>query len=153
MMQQLAWYDDDSIDEERAIEKFFHVILEKCLQVAITIETLMEYEELTIEDVVGRLKVIDLRAPQSRPPLVACFSSPRSSGSPASESGRRGRLLQVRRAALASADRARRTRLPRGMVLLLAALVAVPTASTRPLTMTLATTVGGPAIGSRTARR
>lgn len=63
MMQQLARYGDDSIDEERAIEKFLRVVPEKYLQVAITIETLMEYEELTIEDMTGRLKAIDLHAP------------------------------------------------------------------------------------------
>jgi hypothetical protein len=81
--------------------------------------------------------------------LVASFSSPRSSGSPASESGRRGRpralWLWVHRA-VASVGRASGTR---RVVVLLAA----PTASARLPVMTPAITTGGPTTGPRTVGR
>lgn len=65
MKQQLAQYGDHSVDEEGAIEKFLRVIPEKYLLIAITIETLMEFEELTIEDVTGHRKSIDHRTPSA----------------------------------------------------------------------------------------
>ena len=60
-MQQLARYGDDDIDEERAIEKFLRVIPKKFSQVKIMIEMLLDFSELSIEEVMGRLKVVDNR--------------------------------------------------------------------------------------------
>jgi hypothetical protein len=48
LMQQLARYGDDNIDEERAVEKFLRVI-----------EMLLDFSELSIEEVTGRLKAVD----------------------------------------------------------------------------------------------
>jgi hypothetical protein len=58
-MKQLAQYTDDDIDEEKAIEKYLCVVPKKYSQVAIAIETLLDFFELMIEDVTGRLKSID----------------------------------------------------------------------------------------------
>jgi len=61
LMQQLARYGDNDIDEERAVEKFLRVVPKKYSQVAIAIEMLLDFSELSIEEVMGRLKAIDNR--------------------------------------------------------------------------------------------
>jgi hypothetical protein len=55
----MAWYGDDDIDEEKAIEKFVHAVLKKYTQVALAMETLLDLSELMIVDVTGRLKAVD----------------------------------------------------------------------------------------------
>jgi hypothetical protein len=60
LMQQLARYGDNDINEERAVEKFLHVV-PKYSQVAIAIEMLLDFSELMIEEVTGRLKAVDNR--------------------------------------------------------------------------------------------
>jgi hypothetical protein len=59
LRQQLAWYGDNDIDEERAVEKFLCVVPKKYSQVAIAIEMLLDFSELSIEEVMGCLKAID----------------------------------------------------------------------------------------------
>jgi hypothetical protein len=59
LMQQLTRYGDDDIDEERVVEKFLRVIPKKYSQVAIAIETLLDFSELSIEEVTGHLKAVD----------------------------------------------------------------------------------------------
>jgi hypothetical protein len=61
LMQQLTRYGDDDIDEERAVEKLLRVIPKKYLQVAIAIEMLLDFSELSIEEVMGHLKAADNR--------------------------------------------------------------------------------------------
>jgi len=46
LMQQLARYGDNDIDEERAVEKFLRVVPKKYSQVAIAIEMLLDFSEL-----------------------------------------------------------------------------------------------------------
>ncbi|CAD6339401.1 unnamed protein product [Miscanthus lutarioriparius] len=60
LMQQLARYGDDDIDE-RAVEKLLHVVPKKYSQVAIAIEMLLDFFELSIKEVTGRLKAVDNR--------------------------------------------------------------------------------------------
>jgi hypothetical protein len=67
LMQQLARYGDNDIDEERAIEKFLRVVPKKYSQVTIAIEMLLDFSELSIEEVTGCLKAIDNR--KQLPPL------------------------------------------------------------------------------------
>ena len=61
VMQLLAWYSDNDIDEERAVEKFLRVVPKKYSQVAIAIEMLLDFSELKIEEVTGCLKAVDNR--------------------------------------------------------------------------------------------
>jgi hypothetical protein len=72
LMQQLARYSDDDIDEERAVEKFLRVVPKKYSQVAIAIEMLLDFSELSIEEVTGRLKAVDNREqlPPSEPVTI-----------------------------------------------------------------------------------
>ena len=69
LMQQLARYGDNDIDEERAIEKFLRVVPKKYSQVAIAIEMLLDFSDLSIEEVTGRLKAVNNREqlPPSKP--------------------------------------------------------------------------------------
>ena len=62
----MARYGDNDIDEERAVEKFLRVVPKKYSQVAIAIEMLLDFSELSIEEVTGRLKAVDNRE-QLRP--------------------------------------------------------------------------------------
>jgi hypothetical protein len=58
-----VWYGDNNIDEEKAIEKFLCVVPKKYTQLALSIETLLDFSEQTIEEVMGRLRVIDNNKP------------------------------------------------------------------------------------------
>jgi hypothetical protein len=60
-MMQLG---DDTYGEERAIEKLFRCIPEKYKQVAHSIESLLDLFTMSIEEVIGRLKVTDGDEPQ-----------------------------------------------------------------------------------------
>ena len=73
LMQQLARYGDNDIDEERAVEKFLRVVPKKYSQVAIAIEMLLDFSELSIEEVTGRLKAVDNREqlPPSEPVTIS----------------------------------------------------------------------------------
>ncbi|XP_066316301.1 uncharacterized protein [Miscanthus floridulus] len=57
--QLLARYGDNNIGEERVVEKFLCVIPKKYSQVAIVIEMLLDFSELSIEEVTGHLKAVD----------------------------------------------------------------------------------------------
>jgi hypothetical protein len=61
LMQQLARYGDYDINEERAVEKFLRVVPKKYTQLALSIEALLDFSKLTIEEVTGRLKGVDHR--------------------------------------------------------------------------------------------
>ncbi|XP_072150391.1 uncharacterized protein [Setaria viridis] len=49
----------DTITEEEAVTKFLRVVPSRFAQIAMSIETLLELSKLTIEDIVGRLKVVE----------------------------------------------------------------------------------------------
>jgi hypothetical protein len=72
LMQQLARYGDNDIDEERAMEKFLRVVPKKYSQVTIAIEMLLDFFELSIEEVTSRLKAINNREqlPPSEPVTI-----------------------------------------------------------------------------------
>lgn len=51
----------DKIDDERVVRKFLRVVPSKYSQVAISIETLVDLKTLSIEELTGRLKVVEER--------------------------------------------------------------------------------------------
>jgi len=66
-MEQMALNGDTDLDEERAVEKFLRCVPKKYEQLVLSIETLLDFGQLTIEDVTGRLKAAQdrERAPES----------------------------------------------------------------------------------------
>jgi len=55
-MEQIAINGDTNLDEERVVEKFLLCVPKKFEQLVLSIETLLDFGQLTIEDVTGRLK-------------------------------------------------------------------------------------------------
>jgi hypothetical protein len=151
-MQQLARYGDNDIDEERAIEKFLRVIPKKYSQVAIAIEMLLDFFQLSIEEVTSRLKAINNHEqlpPSESVTIDGKLLFTEEQWFAASWSGRRGRprvlWLRLHRAT-ASVGRASGTRR-------MVALLVAPTMSARLPAMTPGTTIGGPTARPRTIGR
>jgi hypothetical protein len=65
LFQKMVQFGDDTYDEERAVEKLFHCIPEKYKQIARSIESLLDLSTMTIEEAIGRLKVVDGDEPQA----------------------------------------------------------------------------------------
>jgi hypothetical protein len=59
LQQKMVQFNDDTYIEERAIEKLFRCIPEKYKQLACSIESLLDLSMMSIEEAIGRLKVID----------------------------------------------------------------------------------------------
>jgi hypothetical protein len=57
--QKMVQFDDDSYSEERAVKKLFRCIPEKYKQIARSIESLLDLSMMSIEEAIGRLKVVD----------------------------------------------------------------------------------------------
>jgi hypothetical protein len=64
LQQKMVQFGDDTYGEERAIEKLFRCIPEKYKKIARSIESLLDLSMMSIEEVIGRLKVIDGDEPQ-----------------------------------------------------------------------------------------
>ena len=60
-MEQMARNGDTDLMEERAVEKFLRCMSRKYAQIIMSIETLLDFEQLTVEDVTGRLKAVQDR--------------------------------------------------------------------------------------------
>jgi hypothetical protein len=59
LLQKMVQYGDDTYDEERAVEKLFRCVPEKYKQIARSIESLLDLSTMSIEEAIGRLKVVD----------------------------------------------------------------------------------------------
>jgi hypothetical protein len=59
LQQKMVQFGDDTYSEERAMEKLFRCILEKYKQIARSIESLLDLSTMSIEEVIGHLKVVD----------------------------------------------------------------------------------------------
>jgi hypothetical protein len=59
LLQKMVQFGDDTYDEERAVEKLFRCIPEKYKQIARSIKSLIDLSTMTIEEAIGRLKVVD----------------------------------------------------------------------------------------------
>jgi hypothetical protein len=64
LLQKMVQFGDDTYDEERAVEKLFRCIPEKYKQIAHSIESLLDLSTMSIEEVIGRIKVVDGDEPQ-----------------------------------------------------------------------------------------
>jgi hypothetical protein len=64
LLQKMVQFSDETYNEERAVEKLFHCIPEKYKQIARLIESLLDLSMMSIEEVIGRLKVVDGDKPQ-----------------------------------------------------------------------------------------
>jgi hypothetical protein len=64
LQQKMVQFGDDTYGEERAVEKLFWCIPEKYKQIARSIESLLDLSTMSIEEAIGRLKVVDGDEPQ-----------------------------------------------------------------------------------------
>ena len=48
-----------TIDEEDAVSRYLHSVPVKYIQIALSIETMLDLSTLTVEDVTGRLRAVD----------------------------------------------------------------------------------------------
>jgi transposase InsO family protein len=97
----MVQFGDDTYGEERAVEKLFRCIPEKYKQIARSIEFLLDLSTMSIEEAIGRLKVVEPQA-LSRPITVggklhptreqweACQGDGKKGESPPSTGGRKG---------------------------------------------------------------
>jgi hypothetical protein len=69
--QQLVIHGDKDITKERVVEKFLRTVLAKYAQIVVAIEQFLNFEMLTLEEVTGRLKVVDNREEQALTEPVA----------------------------------------------------------------------------------
>jgi hypothetical protein len=72
LQQKMTQFDDDTNDDERAVEKLFRCIPEKYKQIARSIESLLDLSTMLIKEAIGRHKVItgDESQPLSGPITV-----------------------------------------------------------------------------------
>jgi len=60
-MEQMVRNGDTDLDEERAVEKFLRCMPKRYEQLVFSIETLLDLQDLSIDDVARRFKVVEDR--------------------------------------------------------------------------------------------
>jgi hypothetical protein len=95
LQQKMVQFGDDTYGEERAVEKLFRCIPEKYKQITRSIESLLDLSMMSIEEAIGRLKVVNDDEPQPRrlSPSAGSYISLGNSGRPVRVTGRRGSPL------------------------------------------------------------
>ena len=96
LLQKMVTFGDDTYDEERAVEKLFRCVPERYRQTARSIKSLLDLSTMTIEEAIGRLKVVDNDEPQpprEASPSVGSSTLLRSSGRPGAVTGGGGALF------------------------------------------------------------
>ncbi|XP_072146576.1 uncharacterized protein [Setaria viridis] len=66
LLQKMVQYRDDTDGEERVVEKLLRCVLKKYKPIARSIESLLDLSRMSIEEAIGRLKVVD--SDESQPP-------------------------------------------------------------------------------------
>jgi len=64
LLQKMVQFGEDTYNEEKAVEKLFRCVPEKYRQMARSIESLLDLSTMSIEEAIGRLKVVDSDEPQ-----------------------------------------------------------------------------------------
>jgi hypothetical protein len=64
LLQKMVLFGDDTYGGERAVEKLFRCVPEKYKQMARSIESLLDLSTMSIEEAIGRLKVVNTDEPQ-----------------------------------------------------------------------------------------
>jgi len=64
LLRKVVQFGDNTYSEERAVEKLFRCVPEKYKQMARSIESLLDLSTMSIEEAIGRLKVVDIDEPQ-----------------------------------------------------------------------------------------
>ena len=59
MLISKLWSHGVIIEEEEAVSKYLHFVPIKCIQIALSIEMMLDLSTLTIEDVTGHLRAVD----------------------------------------------------------------------------------------------
>ena len=114
LLQKVVQFGDNTYSEERAVEKLFRCVPEKYKQMARSIESLLDLSTMSIEEAIGRLKVVDIDEPQpsSGPKLLltreqwAAGQGDKKKGEPSSAaaSRKRGKRGKSRKGAQAGAQ-------------------------------------------------
>jgi hypothetical protein len=143
----MARNDDIDLMEERVVEKFLRCMPKKYAQIVMSIETLLNFEQLTVEDVTRRLKAVQdyEEGPHAEPgaargKLLYTMEQWRAFEKEEG-SGPSGSSKECRRRPRCSKEKGPGLR---------QVLMAAPSASARRPGMTPATTAAGRATGPRT---
>jgi len=67
LMEQMVRNGDTDLDEGRVMEKFLRCMPKRYEQLVFSIETLLDLQDLSIDDVAGRFKVVEDRDRASEP--------------------------------------------------------------------------------------
>ena len=80
LMEQMVRNGDTDLDEGRAVEKFLRCMPKRYEQLVFSIETLLDLQDLSIDDVAGRFKVVEDRDRASEEQGKLLYSEQRRAG-------------------------------------------------------------------------
>ena len=80
LMEQMVRNGDTDLDERRAVEKFIRCMPKRYEQLVFSIKTLLDLQDLCIDDIVGRFKVVEDRDRASEEQGKLLYSEQRRAG-------------------------------------------------------------------------